>query len=554
MLEAFEKRIRDVQLRCSANLLLEQSAMALITAGSIGAFAVLIEKFFAVEIINNWFAVGLAAICIAGVAVIYKLRQPTRMYAALLIDERLELKERFSTTLMVEGSDDPFARAVQTEAKHKASGVKVEEHFPVRFSQRWYYAAGTWAIVFAILMFIPPMDILGYAAKEKDRDDAAVREALAQSAIKKAADPVKLIVKQLGDEGLNSDLAKLDPLLNKDMPEDAKRQAIRKLGDISDKIKRLQSSTKMESVEITKQMLRQLKGTPKGLSQKLGMELAKGNFSKAADMLRQFQKQMDKGELSEEQKKQLSEQLKDLGEQLKELAKKNAELQKELEKMGLGKELAKLSQKQLEQALQKKGLTSEQIKKMMKKASVCKSASNSCSQLGQAMAMASAGAGSGSGEQLSELMNQLTAMEAMQMQMDMTQASIDEICRAIGCLGEGMCKGGGTSPWSAGPSNKWGKGSGGPGKGQGFRATADGGQFATKNTKVKNENAKPGPIVASWYFKGEQVKGDAQRAYSNVVEAGRDSAAEAISENVIPRKYEKTVMEYFGGLKKNTSE
>ena len=68
MLEAFEKRIRDVQLRCSVNLLLEQTAMALITAGAIGAFAVLTEKLFAVEIVNNWFAAGLAAVCLAGVA------------------------------------------------------------------------------------------------------------------------------------------------------------------------------------------------------------------------------------------------------------------------------------------------------------------------------------------------------------------------------------------------------------------------------------------------------------------------------------------------------
>ena len=189
----------------------------------------------------------------------------------------------------------------------------------------------------------------------------------------------------------------------------------------------------------------------------------------------------------------------------------------------------------------------------MNKAAACKSACNSCSQLGAAMA--SAGAGSaGGGEQLSELMDQLNAMEAMSQQMKLTQASIDEISRAIGCLGEGMGNGAGNKPWQAGMSNMQGKGTGGPGIGQGYRATADGGKFSTKDTKVNNKNAKPGPTVASWYFKGEQVKGKARRDYSAVVEAGRESAAEAISENQIPRKYEKTVMEYFGGLKKNAPE
>ena len=88
MLEALEKRIRDVQIRCSANLLIDQTALALITAGTIGALAVLIEKLFGVEIINNLFAISLTSVCIAGIGLIYAIRQPTRMYAALLIDER----------------------------------------------------------------------------------------------------------------------------------------------------------------------------------------------------------------------------------------------------------------------------------------------------------------------------------------------------------------------------------------------------------------------------------------------------------------------------------
>ena len=546
MLEAFEKRIRDVRLRCSVNLLLEQSAMALITAGTIGAFAVLVEKLFGVEVVSNLFVGVLSAVCILGIAVIFALRQPSRLSAALLIDERLKLKERFSTTLMTAGSDEPFARAAQNQARQMASSVRVSEHFPVRFSGHWYYAGIAWMVVFAIFAFLPQQDLLGYISKKDERDKQTVRRELAKAAIKEAAKPVQLAVKQLGDEGLNSELAKLDPLMNKDMPEDAKRQAIRKLGDISDQIKKLQSTAKMESVDIAKQMLKQLKGTPMGLSQKLGMELSKGNFSKAADMLRQFQKQMENGKLSEEQKKQLAEQLKNLAEQLKKLAEKNAEFEKELEKMGLGKKLAKLNQQQLKQALQKKGLSNEQIAKLLKKAAACKSACNSCSQLGAAMA--SAGAGGAGGEQLSELMDQLNAMEAMSQQMQMMQASIDEICRAVGCLGEGMCNGGCYKPWRAGLSNKWGNGTGGPGKGQGFRETAESGKFSTKNTKVKNKQGRPGPVVASWYFKGEQVKGQARREYSAVVEAGRNSAAEAISENEIPRKYEETVKKYFGGL------
>jgi hypothetical protein len=44
------------------------------------------------------------------------------------------------------------------------------------------------------------------------------------------------------------------------------------------------------------------------------------------------------------------------------------------------------------------------------------------------------------------------------------------------------------------------------------------------------------------------VKGEARRDFAEVVEAGRARAADAISENQIPRKYEEAVKKYFGQL------
>jgi hypothetical protein len=55
-------------------------------------------------------------------------------------------------------------------------------------------------------------------------------------------------------------------------------------------------------------------------------------------------------------------------------------------------------------------------------------------------------------------------------------------------------------------------------------------------------------VIASWYFKDVQIKGEARRDFTEVVEAGRANAAEAISENQIPRKYEDAMKKYFGQL------
>ena len=55
-------------------------------------------------------------------------------------------------------------------------------------------------------------------------------------------------------------------------------------------------------------------------------------------------------------------------------------------------------------------------------------------------------------------------------------------------------------------------------------------------------------MIASWYFKESQIKGQAKREFSEVIQTGRDAAAEAITENEIPRRYEDAIKKYFGRL------
>jgi len=96
-------------------------------------------------------------------------------------------------------------------------------------------------------------------------------------------------------------------------------------------------------------------------------------------------------------------------------------------------------------------------------------------------------------------------------------------------------------------------GSGGPGQGFGERDSDADGQTGTKNTRAQNASNE-GPVIASWYFKDMQVKGEARREFTDVIQAGRASAAEAISENEIPRKYEDAVKRYFGQLEQRGSQ
>jgi len=169
--------------------------------------------------------------------------------------------------------------------------------------------------------------------------------------------------------------------------------------------------------------------------------------------------------------------------------------------------------------------------------------------------MAACGAGSGqlSGDGLAAAIEQLNEFDSLQQQLMLTQASLDEITRAVACLGEGMGQGlGGQGPFREGSSNRYGSGTGGPGVGYGPRGMA-GDDTSTQRTRLQNKPGQ-GPAIASWYFQESQIKGEAKREFTEVLQAARDGASAAISDNEIPRKYEEAIKKYFGGLEQSGSE
>lgn len=554
MLKAFEKKLRWIRFRCSVNLLLEQMGHVFAGGGVIGILAVLAERLLALSIITSLTLWSFLALVIVLILFLWLLNRPSSIQVALLLDKRLKLNERFSTTLAMAKSEDPFAQAACQEAHQAAQHISPEKYFPIKLSKRWFYAISTWLIVGILFLLVPQKDIFGFLKREQEQQKQARQVELAQKDIKQTTSAVKLAVKQLGDPELDAELAALAEMPKGAKPDIAKRQAIRKLGDIGDKLKKMQSNMQLGSVELMRQMLKQLRGMPNSFSQKLQLALAKGNFSQASSLLRQFQKQLLEGKLSEQQRKALSRQLQDLARQLQELASKNEQLEAELEKLGLNKKLAKLNEEQLREALQQQGVSSEKIEQLLQKMAACRLACSRCSNMGEAMAACGSGMGGLSGDDLAALAGQLDELESLNQQMKLSQATLDEIERAIGCLGQGMCQGcGGQGPFREGLAQRYGPGTGGPGRGYGPRASDETGETATKKTRVKNKSGQ-GPVVASWYFKGTQVKGQARRDFSEVVQAGRDSAAEAISDNQIPRKYEEAVKKYFGQLEESSGE
>jgi RNA polymerase-interacting CarD/CdnL/TRCF family regulator len=524
----------------------------LVAAGIIALLTVLTERLLALSVVNYTTVLSFWAVVAVAILLLWLLRQPSRMQVSLLLDDRLRLHERFSTTLAMADVENPFADAARREAHQNAEYAEIRGHFPIRPSKCWIYAVSAWLTVMVCTIFLPQKDLLGFLRRKEQQEQKTQQLEQAKVAIKEAADPVKSTVERLGEPELADTLASLDQTPTGAKPQEVKRQAIRKLGDLSDKIQKMQNSAQLDAVNMLQNMFKQLRGSADPFSQKVRLALAKGNFAQASNLLSQLQKELAEGKLNPEQRKALSKQLQELARQLAALAEKNDQFEKELEKLGLDRKLAKMSDEQLRQALQKKGLSSDKIDELMRKAAASRSALSRCAGLGRAMA--ACGAGGLSGDELASLMGQLDDLESLQQQLMLTQATLDEIARAIGCLGEGISyEPGGYGPFAEGYSRGAGGGTGGPGIGWGPRKTDDSGATATKRYRTRNKPGQ-GPVIASWYFKESQIKGEARRDFTEVVQAARDGAAEAISENEIPRRYEDAIKTYFGQLEQSGGE
>jgi hypothetical protein len=109
-----------------------------------------------------------------------------------------------------------------------------------------------------------------------------------------------------------------------------------------------------------------------------------------------------------------------------------------------------------------------------------------------------------------------------------------------------------TGPWAAGENEGGGPGTGGPGRGFGERATNDDDGTVNPNNKTRanNQDAAQGPIIASWHIQGDQIKGEATRSVGEVVQEKRTQAAQAVTDNDIPKKYDASIQKYYNEFAK----
>jgi hypothetical protein len=515
--------------------------------------------------IGIWTGAGAVAVALAWT--IITRAKPKAV--ARRVDEGAQLKESISTAMCVSGSQEPWARVVVDSAIDKVRSVKLREAVPIQAPRFWPVPLALALTLLVVWLAVQQRTTSASIAKAEEKAQIVEATQQKEEAIAKVMDELPASLKN--DEGLKDDLkADLEKLTPK-TPEEIRLQAIKKISAMTDRLEQLREGDKGAKNDSVEDAMKQLKQPGVGPMQEVAKELAKGNFQKASEEMAKALEKMKNGEMSEADMKKMAEQLKQMAEQLNKIAEDHKALEKQLEQAGLNKELAKdpaALQKALENA---KNLTAEQKQQLMQQAAAKKESSEMCKNLSKCMSgmcqnMSKEGMNSEGMSQAQQLAQQLSEMEMMSQEMKACEAALSECksqlsqlasqCKSGQCNGMGECQGGDPNKngdWKQGWSQKLGKGSGGPGYGNGSGRPDAKADFKAQTERDMGKKGD-GPIIGSSLVDGEQVKGESKAQLEAALQKAADSADDAIVENRVPKEYQEAVKNLYGKLKKKLEE
>jgi hypothetical protein len=355
-----DRHVATVQSKLFIRRFLEALAWATVVLAAATLLAVLVQKLFQVfpeAFPVKWVLIGAGVVCVA-VALGYAfLKKPTRQQAAAAIDERLRLKEKFSTAIFVRPSSDPFAMAAVRDAERTAENVQLGKQFPVPFPKPAYTAMLLACGAFA-LTFLQPINLFGQKNPPQKKQETEVAQQAAKEAVARAIAAVESMPKsaQASDEfrKLVAELHAFNKAPKIDDPSKANRRALQALQEVNNQAYKEYDKVK-KYAEAQNQLMQALQppDDAKGPVGDARKEIAKSNFNEAAQKLEEAVKNFDK--MTQEQKKDAAKQMEQAAAQLQQLA-NNPQMQEQvkqqLQQMGASKDQAQKMQELMQQAAQ----------------------------------------------------------------------------------------------------------------------------------------------------------------------------------------------------------
>lgn len=529
----------------------------------------LVQRIFAVPIPWPWVLAGAGA-AIVLVSLAWTLAtSPRGVAAARILDERAELRESLSTAMCIAGRPDPWSMAMLETARSNASTLNVRRAVPIEPPRTWPVPLTAAVVLGLAWVMLPQWDVLKAKAK---RDEVARQAQEVVSVRAEVAAKTKTLDELLAKAKVEIRDDQTSPTTNEQAAapqtaEDIRRAAVKRLTDIADRLKQAADGDKAKQADALREAMRGLKSPGEGPLQEFQRQLARGNYDKAADELKDLTQQLNNKQLTPEQAANMKAQLSNLAKQLQSAAENKDALAQKFQAGGLDKKLAeKLASmasdpQALAQTLeQMQGLSAEQMQTLTKLAQAQMQASGQAQQMSQQMQQMAEGM---QGQQLDQqgmqaqqgLGESLSAAEMASQEMAAMQAATAEASAQLAGMGRGMSNKGNADPngqptvgeWSEGEPEQLGMGTGGPGHGLGEGPEAIPTDYTVDKTKANVTTGK-GPIIGTRLVYGDQVIGASRAEFSDAVETSSRAATEALESMQVPRAYHRAVKSYFGAL------
>lgn len=465
---------------------------------------------------------------------------PNRVDAAVAIDRAFHLNERLSTALTLPDylRETQAGKALIADATKHVASLDIATEFGPRMPRKAWVPLIPAALAI-VVMFLPEISqriARGNPTVEKIDKQLVVKQS--QTLSKNISEQRKQLdkTKFAESEKILAEIEKAAEELAK-APPAQKDKALVQLNKLTDSLKERQKQ--LGSPEQINRQLQQLKDmASKGPADEFVKQLAKGDFMKAVQELKQLQEKLKSGKMTEAEKKQLKEQVAEMAKQLKQLA--NLEERK----------------KQLEEAKKNGGLSKEQFDKEMSKleeqAKGLKNLQQLASKLNAAQEALQKGDTKKAAEQLGMSEQQLQQMAQAAQEMESLDSAMAELQDAKnGMTGDNMNQlGDAMDNFGMGNGNRRGMGNGlGRGRGQGDRPEAPD-DTATYETKVKQQIGKGKAKLTGLTPSTNTVKGDVTLSIQPEVVTSEGLAAEALTGQKIPRNVEKHIRGYYDQLNK----
>jgi len=483
-------------------------------------------------------------------------KRPTPLTAALSLDERFGLKERVTTSLMLEKPQraSPAGQALLADVNERIAEIDVGSRFPIRVSWTAALVPAAALLLAVVAVFYEPTKSEANTKPTDDQVQPTINKEKLDEKLKKFAKKEK---PPKPDNPAESSKLKefdedIDTLLSKSRDDQNQlRERIKEAGEAEDKIKdKIQE--KKEKQDAIKEKMEQMDRLSKkdkkdsqdqkaGPADELKKAMKQGDLDKAKEEMDRLGKKLKDKELNKEEQDQLQKDLKEVEDKLERLSRQEEEDKEEKDRLEQLKRDGKIDQEELDRELAEMDKNKDKLDREDKE-----DLEKAAEELKKAEEALKEGKDEEAAEHMEKAGEKMEKVDGSEERKQMVQ-QIQRVRQIKKTMSQGMPKQG--QPQNGQP-NVQKPGPGGVGRGSGERPEAKDDNTGSEDVKIESEFDKKGQKNVVGYAPNTNKKFKKARAedIQGEIKQAAQEAPEAIERLRIPKAASDMTKGYFEKL------